>query len=94
MGWYRWEEGDLIVNLRVQPRARLDAFVEPIADQYRVKITAPPVDGKANAHLKRFLATTFGVPARQVELISGTQSRHKRFLIRSPLKLPPIIERS
>ena len=92
MGWYRWDGSDLVLDLRVQPRARLDAFVEPIADQYRVKITAPPVDGKANAHLTRFLASTFGVPARQVELVGGAQSRNKRFRIRDPSKLPPIID--
>lgn len=91
MGWYRWDDGDLVLDLRVQPRARLDAFIEPIGDQYRVKIRSPPVDDKANAHLKRFLASTFGVPVRQVELICGTRSRNKRFRVSGPRKLPPII---
>jgi len=91
MGWYRWDNGDLVLDLHVQPRARLDAFVEPIGDQYRVKITAPPVDGKANTHLKRFLASSFGVPVRQIELVGGAKSRNKRFRVCDPRKLPPII---
>ena len=76
--WYRWEAGDLLLSLRVQPRAKKDELAEPMGDQLKVRITAAPVDGKANAHLRRFLARLFGVPASRVELLAGEQARTKR----------------
>jgi len=86
--WYRWSGEDLEVTLRVQPRAPKDVFVEDLGDSYRVRIQAPPVDGKANEALRRFLAEAFGVPLSRVLLCSGEQSRHKRLLIRSPRRFP------
>ena len=94
-GWYRWEGDDLVLNLKVQPRTSADSLEEPAGDQagdeLRVRITAPPVDGKANAHLGRFLATCFGVPPSRVEVISGAQGRHKRVRIRQPKRLPTFL---
>jgi uncharacterized protein (TIGR00251 family) len=87
-GWYRWVGEDLELQLRVQPRGRLDEFVEAQGDHYRVRLQAPPVEGKANAALCRFLAESFGVPLSRVELLGGAQSRHKRLLIRAPRQLP------
>ena len=49
--WFRWESDDLLLSLRVQPRASQDEFVGPHGDHFKVRITAPPVEGKANAHL-------------------------------------------
>ena len=86
--WYRWLGDDLEISVRVQPRAPRDAFFEPQGGYYRVRIQAPPVDGKANAALRRFLAEAFGVPQSQVEFLSGEQSQHKRLRIRAPRRLP------
>lgn len=44
--WYRWEAQDLLLNLRIQPRASQDQFVSPLGDCYKVSITAPPVEEK------------------------------------------------
>ena len=86
--WYRWGGEDLELHLRVQPRGRRDEFVETQGDHYRVRIQAPPVEGKANGALCRFLAESFGVPLARVELIAGAQSRTKRVVIRAPRRLP------
>ena len=67
MHWYRWDGDALLLRLRVQPRARSDALDEPVGDALRVRLRAPPVDGKANAALVAFLAETFGVPRKQVD---------------------------
>ena len=91
VGWFRWEGEDLVLNLKVQPRASADAIEEPAGDQLRVRITAPPVDGKANAHLERLLAKCFGVPPSRVEVISSAQGRHKRVRIRQPEQLPSFL---
>ncbi|MEW8508306.1 MAG: DUF167 family protein [Candidatus Thiodiazotropha sp.] len=89
MSWYRWDKDDLIINLRIQPKASRDAFIGPYGeDEYKIAITAPPVDGKANSHLLRFIAKAFGLPASRVELISGKSSRSKRLRLKSPRDLP------
>lgn len=86
--WYRWEGESLYLQLRVQPRAGRDEFVAPYGDQYKLRITSPPVDGKANAHLIRFLAKAFGVRRDQVTLVSGESCKNKGFCIEKPVKFP------
>jgi len=92
--WYRWSGEDLEVTLRVQPRARHDAFGEAQDGSLRVRIQAPPVEGQANAALRRFIAGAFGVAPSRVTFLSGEQSRIKRLLIRSPGQFPVPIDRS
>jgi uncharacterized protein len=90
--WYRWEGKTLLLNLRVQPGARCDEFAGAYGNrQYRVRIHAPPVDGKANRYLTAFLAKEFGVAKSAVDLVSGKASRDKLFRIQSPGKLPPFL---
>jgi uncharacterized protein (TIGR00251 family) len=86
--WYRWENGDLVLSLRVQPRAKRDQMAGAAGDHMRVQITAPPVDGKANEHLRRLLAEMFGVSVSQVTLLAGERGRLKRVRIHRPVKLP------
>ncbi|MEJ2464948.1 MAG: DUF167 family protein [Candidatus Thiodiazotropha sp.] len=89
MTWYRWEGEDLILRLRVQPKASRDAFSGPYGDdEYKITLTAPPVDGKANAHLLKFVAKAFGLPRSQVTLESGAHSRSKCLRLKSPTRLP------
>ena len=87
--WYRWEGDDLVLAVRVQPRAGRDRIDGPHGDRLKVRITAPPVDGKANAHLTRFLAKAFGVAKGAVELEAGETGRDKRLRIHGPGTLPP-----
>lgn len=87
-GWYRWEGDDLIVQVRVQPKASRDEFAEIQGDHLRIRITAPPVDGKANVHLCKFLAQVFQVPKSKVSLLSGETGREKRLRISRPRRLP------
>ncbi len=86
--WYRWEDQDLILQVRVQPRAKRDELVEPQGEQLRIRITAPPVDGKANVHLRKFLAALFQVPYSTVTLLAGSTGRDKRLRIKAPQQLP------
>ena len=89
MSWYHWEGDELILSLRIQPKASRDAFCGPYdRDHYKVSLTAPPVDGKANSHLIKFLAKAFGLPRSQVTLESGAHSRSKRLRLKSPTLLP------
>lgn len=89
---YRWEGADLILQLRAQPRASHDEWAGLQNDRFRVRITAPPVDGQANAHLREFLAALFGVAKSQVILLAGEVGRDKRWRIIAPKRWPPGIE--
>jgi len=92
--WYRWVGEDLLLSLRIQPRASKDELVGPHGDHYKIRITAPPVEGKANAHLIKFLAKAFGVSRSQVTLESGASARNKGVRITKPAKIPmPLDER-
>jgi len=63
-----------------------------VEGRFRVRITAPPVDGQANAHLREFLAALFGVAKSRVALLAGETGRDKRLRIIAPNRLPPGIE--
>jgi uncharacterized protein (TIGR00251 family) len=88
MGWYRWDATDLILRIHLQPRASRDAFADIAPDFVRVRVTAPPVDGQANAHLQWWLADRFGVARSAVRLERGATSRCKQVRIQSPSRLP------
>ena len=80
-----------MLSLRVQPRASADTIGEVSGDSLKIRLTAPPVEGRANAHLRRFLAKLFAVPQSRIELVSGEQARLKRVRIQTPGRLPAFI---
>jgi len=86
--WYSWQGTALILTVRVQPRASRDEIVGVHGEQLKIRLTAPPVDGKANQTLLKFLAKFCGVPTRQVTLLSGDSGRNKRIRIDQPRRLP------
>ena len=89
--FFQWQDGDLVLNVRVQPRAAGDGFAETLGDQIKLRITAAPVDGKANKYLIAFIAKTFKVAKANVSIISGVSGRNKRIKIHRPAHLPAII---
>lgn len=86
--WHHWDREDLVLNVYIQPRASVDALDGTHGERLKIRLTAPPVDGKANSHLIRFLAKHFGVPRSHVRLISGESSRNKRIRIQRPRQFP------
>ena len=70
-------DGGCRVRLWVQPRAARDGVVGIQGDAVKVRLTAPPVEGKANAALLRFLARQLGVSRGAVKLTAGAGSRRK-----------------
>jgi uncharacterized protein (TIGR00251 family) len=67
-----------LVRLHVQPRASQERLDGLHGNALRLRLTAPPVDGAANAACLAFLARTLGVPRAQLHLQSGAKSRQKR----------------
>lgn len=75
--WYR-RNGDVItLTLHVQPGAKRSGTAGLHGDTLKLRLAAPPIEGRANEALLRFIAELFGVPLRQVELRQGGQSRRK-----------------
>lgn len=80
------------LRLYIQPKASRDQIVGLHGDEVKVAITAPPVDGQANAHLIRFLAKQFGVAKQWVVIEKGELGRHKQVKISNPQRILAEIE--
>jgi uncharacterized protein (TIGR00251 family) len=65
------------ISIRLQPRSRRDEVVGERAGAVVIRVTAPPVDGKANAALCAFVARAAGVPPSRVSVVRGQTSRDK-----------------
>jgi uncharacterized protein len=65
------------IEVRVIPRARRDEVGAQRGGRLVIRLTAPPVDGAANAALCRLVARRAGVPARRVSIVRGQSSRDK-----------------
>lgn len=89
--FFSWQNDNLLLRIYVQPRASRDEIVGLHGGSLKVRITAPPVDGKANEHLLKFLAKIFGVARSQITIIAGKQGRHKQLQIQRPSRLPDVI---
>lgn len=65
------------IAVRLQPRAKRTEVVGERGGAIVIRVTAPPVDGKANAALCAFVAKAVGVSASAVEIVRGQTSRDK-----------------
>ena len=91
--WYRWKGNALILHIRVQPGSNTDEIAGPHGDQLKIRLRAPPVDGKANNALIRFVADQCRVARRDVEIVAGASGRDKRVRINAPESLPTGVQR-
>ena len=63
--------------VKVHPRAKRDAIIGAVGDALKVALTAPPIDGKANAACIAFFAKLLEVPRASVSIAAGLTSRNK-----------------
>ena len=75
--WRQGADGSLSLTLHIQPGAKKTEVAGPHGDALKIRLAAPPVDGKANAALLDFVAERLGVPKAAVSLKSGQTSRRK-----------------
>jgi len=75
--WYRRNGETITLTLHVQPGAKHSEIAGLHGEALKIRLAAPPVEGRANEALLKFIAELFAVPLRQVELKQGAQSRHK-----------------
>ncbi len=72
----------VVFTVRVQPRASRNAIEGEWQGALKVRLTAPPVDDKANAALCAFLAEHLNIPRSAVRILAGERSRMKRVEVR------------
>jgi uncharacterized protein (TIGR00251 family) len=84
MPWFDEKDDCLILNIRVIPRASKDSIQGLLGDALKVRIQAPPVEGKANAYLVKFLSKLWKIPRGNIEILSGETGRNKRLRITNP----------
>jgi uncharacterized protein (TIGR00251 family) len=75
------ETGGCILTVKVVPRASRTEVVGADPDWVRIRLRAPPVEGRANAALVEFLAETLEIPKRAVAIVAGDLGRIKKVRI-------------
>jgi hypothetical protein len=73
--------GGTLLAVKLQPRASKNEIGEPLGNELKIKVTAPPVDAAANEALVKFLAEKLGCARSRVELLRGHTSRHKSLIL-------------
>jgi uncharacterized protein (TIGR00251 family) len=72
---------ETLIKIYIQPKSSKNEIVGPYRDGFKVKVTAPPIEGKANDVLIRFLAKELEISPSQIEILRGHHSREKTLKI-------------
>lgn len=86
--WLKEATDHLLITVHVQPGAKRTEVVGAHGEALKIRLAAPPVDGKANKALIDFFAEAFGVPTRDVEIVTGQAARSKRVRVQRPRLRP------
>ncbi|HEX5339471.1 MAG TPA: DUF167 domain-containing protein [Gammaproteobacteria bacterium] len=86
--FYRYQGAALILRVRVQPGARSNAITGVVNGELRLRLNAPPTDGRANDMLRSFLAEQLDTTASRVSIVRGSKSRSKTVLLRGARRAP------
>ncbi|MFH1605577.1 MAG: DUF167 domain-containing protein [Pseudomonadota bacterium] len=81
MSWYQIGRDGVSLRIQAQPGAKCTEVAGLHGDCIKVRLASPPVDGKANECLVRFLAQRLGVRRDQVTITRGLSSRRKTILV-------------
>ena len=93
-GVIRQDGPDLLLEVRVQPRASRTEFAGLMGDRLRIRLNAPPVDGRANAALVEFVAAECGLARSRVTLERGQTGRDKRLRLHGVPEIPDALQRA
>ena len=81
MNWITATPQGVLLRVHACPRAARDAVQGLHGDAVKIRLRAPPVEGKANEALVAFLSRTLGIPPRHVSLVAGHGGRQKRVAV-------------
>ncbi|MDH3373445.1 MAG: DUF167 domain-containing protein [Gammaproteobacteria bacterium] len=84
----RRDGNDLLLAIRVQPRASRNEILDVSNAQLRIRPTAAPTDGRGNQAVIRLLAGYLGVPPASIRLTHGARHRNKRLIVAGPVAAP------
>ena len=73
----RVQADGVLLSIKLQPRASANEIGQPLGNELRMKVTAPPVDAAANNALIELVSKTLDCSRNRVELVRGHTSRHK-----------------
>ena len=79
--WYEYKSDVIRLNLYIQPGAKFTEISGLHDGALKIRLNAPPIEGRANEVLIKYLAKCFKVPNKQVKLVRGEKSRRKIFEI-------------
>lgn len=82
MSWIKEKNNSVVLTVHVVPGTSRTEIVGPYGDALKIKLNAPPVDGKANEELIRFLSKKFKTPKSNIEIMSGFNQKRKILSIR------------
>lgn len=86
--FFQWQGDNLLLHCHIQPGAKSSGFSGQHGHRLKVRIAAPPAEGKANTALIAFVASQFDVAKHAVSITSGEQSRQKTLKIAAPKQIP------
>lgn len=69
-------ENGILINIKISPNSKKNEIIKT-KEETKVKITAQPVDGKANKALIEFLSKTFKIPKTSIQIVKGETSKDK-----------------
>lgn len=75
--WLRVIDGGVVIRLWVQPGAKVSELVGPHGDRMKLKVAAPPIDGRANEEVVEFLSRCLQIPKSRIEIVAGESARGK-----------------
>ena len=91
--FYAWDGDILVLNILGTPSAKKDIIGKPKGNQLKISVTAAPVGGRATDYMVKWLAKEFGVNKSDIEVVFGRMNINKQLRIKSPTKLPRVIEK-
>jgi hypothetical protein len=87
-GWCRNSADGWLLSIHIQPGAKRSEVAGLHGDALKIRIAAPPIDGRANAALEAFVAKALGIAKSRVSVVKGLQSREKLVAVNDPAALP------
>ena len=79
--WYAYNADVLTIHIYVQPGSKSTELAGFYDDIPKFRLNTPPIEGRANKDLLKYIAKLFEVPLRQVKLVRGEKSRRKTIQI-------------
>jgi hypothetical protein len=85
-GFFSWQDDSLTLHVKINSKSSI-VKLEPGPGRLKIKITAPPVNGKANKHLLKYLSKIFAVPQTSISIDRGANQSLKTLTIRQLARL-------